>query len=240
MTMFRLAGVLLVMAPAAAVRAQSPAPPPAAETPPEVNIGRARGPLTLDGRLDEADWQAAGVIGSLTQANPHPGEPTRFPTEVRLLRDDDNLYVGITCGEPEPGKIAIHTLQRDGDLGGDDQLTLVFDTFGDGRTGFFFRINAAGTRKDGLISQGGDVNFDWDGVWDAKTRIDGGSWTAEFRFPAQTLRFKPGLDRWGLNVERQVAREQLLLRWAGISLNAYVTNLKWTGHLNGVDGLLQG
>jgi len=135
-----------------------------------VAAGRKAGEIRLDGVLDEEAWRQAGVIPDLVQQSPRPGEPTPYHTEIRFLVDDEALYLGITCLDPEPGQIVVHTLQRDGDFSGDDSFAVVLDTFGDRRNGYLFRINAAGARQDGLISGTPDVSLAWDGVWDARTR----------------------------------------------------------------------
>jgi hypothetical protein len=80
-----------------------------------------------------------------------PGQPTPYKTEVRILTSNDALYFGIVCHDPKPQAIAIHTQRRDGDQSGDDSVAVVLDTYGDRRTGYFFQINAAGARVDGLI-----------------------------------------------------------------------------------------
>jgi hypothetical protein len=49
------------------------------------------------------------------------------------------------CEDPEPARIAIHTMARDGRVVGDDSVAIVLDTYGDRRTGYFFRSNAAGS-----------------------------------------------------------------------------------------------
>ncbi len=207
---------------------------------PKVTAGRLKGRIRLDGVLDEPAWREAGVIEDLTQQEPHPGEPTPFHTKVMILVDDANLYIGFLCHDPDPRRIAVHTLQRDARLWGDDTVGLVLDTFGEQRRGYFFRINAAGAREDGLISSHGRPSTDWDGVWNAKTRRNQDGWTAEIRIPAQTLHFTPGRDTWGFNVERRVAREHLTLRWSGISLDATSWDLRRAGLLEGVGRLHQG
>ncbi len=209
-------------------------------SPKEVTAGHVKGRIKLDGVLDEPAWREAGIIDNLTQQEPHPGEPTPFHTEVRILVDEGNLYVGFICTDPEPRKIAVHTLQRDADMQGDDTVGMVLDTFGDRRRGYFFRINAAGARQDGLISDRGRPSADWDGIWDARTRRTREGWTAEIRIPAQTLHFTAGHDRWGFNVERQVARNQLTLRWKGITFDSKAYDLRRAGWLNGVGELHQG
>jgi len=180
------------------------------------------------------------VIPDLVQQSPAPGRPTPYQTRVRVLADRETLYIGIECTDPHPGEIAVHTLQRDADLSADDNLAVVLDTFGDGRTGYLFRINAASARQDGLISAAAGAAYDWDGVWDARTRRTAEGWTAEIAIPARTLRFRRGVDRWGFNVERYVARDRLTLRWAGTTLDAALADLARAGRLAGIGELRQG
>jgi len=136
------------------------------------------GPITLDGRLDEPEWQTAIPI-QLTQQNPRPGAPTQYQTEVRVLRHGDRLYFGFTCRDPEPSAIRVHTLQRDGDVTGDDTVSIVLEPYLDKKTGYFFQVNAAGARIDGLISSATTTSLDWDGVWDARTSRNEDGWSAE-------------------------------------------------------------
>ncbi len=160
-----LLAILLMPQPMDATQASPPVPP-------RVSIVRAEGTITIDGRLDEPDWQTAGLIPDLTQQSPVPGGPTPYHTEVRLLTDGATIYIGVRCFDPEPGRIATHTMLRDADLSSDDAVGFVFDTFGDHRTGYEFLVNAAGARFDGLIITPEEVSADWDGIWDAKARRD--------------------------------------------------------------------
>jgi len=172
----------LLLVPQAVKAAQ--APPPA---PPRISIMRAAGRITIDGILDEPDWQTAGLIQDLTQQSPVPGGPTPYHTEVRLLTDGATIYIGVRCVDPEPGRIATHTMLRDADLSSDDAVGLVLDTFGDHRTGYIFQVNAAGARFDGLIATAEDVSADWDGIWDAKVGRDASGW----------VKFRGGRDALG-------------------------------------------
>ena len=245
---------LAAAVPAAAVPAAA-APAPAAPTmaaptdpdrePARVAVGRAAvwpaaGAIRLDGRLDEPDWAAAGVISDLVQQSPTPGGPTPYRTEVRLLTDGGTLYIGVTCIDPDPAAIAIHTMQRDADMEGDDTVSLVFDTFGDRRTGYYFRLNAAAARYDGLIVDQETVSPDWDGIWDAAARVAAGGWTLEVAIPAPTLRFTPDAAAWGFNVERYVARDRTTLRWTGTTLDARLPDMRRAGSLEGIGDLRQG
>lgn len=219
------------MAPAAA-------PPVSAAV---ARAARADGPVKLDGRLDEAAWAAAAPIGSLTQTEPAEGAPPGDATEVRVLRDDDNLYFGIRCFDRDPGGIAATKMGRDGDLDGDDHVMVVLDTFGDRRNGFFFAANARGARAEGQISNNSEsLNFDWDGIWDAAARVDGEGWTAELAIPFKTLRFKKEMAAWGLNVQRYVARRQETDRWTAARRDVWISNLSEAGRLEGLSGARQG
>ncbi len=207
---------------------------------PGVTAGPLTGEIRLDGRPDEPAWKGAGVIPELTQQEPHPGEPTPYHTTVRILAGPKDLYIAFVCHDPDPSKIAIHTMLRDGNMYGDDTVSVVLDTFGDGRRGYSFEINAAGARKDGLISGPEDISYDWDGIWDAAVARSPEGWTAEIRIPAQTLRFRPGAPAWGFNVQRRVARDRTTLRWTGTTLDARLIDLRRAGSLEGVSEMKQG
>ncbi|HMC83635.1 MAG TPA: DUF5916 domain-containing protein, partial [Candidatus Polarisedimenticolia bacterium] len=196
--------------------------------------------IHLDGILDETSWVDAGLISDLVQQSPRPGEPTPYRTEVRLLTDEDHLYLGITCTDPEPERIAIHTMQRDGDFSGDDSLAFVIDPFGDRKNGYLFRINAVAARQDGLISGSLEPSLDWDGIWDARVARTASGWTAEIALPSRTLRFNPRLSAWGFNVERFVARDRTTLRWSGTTLDSSLADLRRAGSLEGLGELKQG
>lgn len=195
--------------------------------------------IQVDGSLDEPEWQRAARI-RLTQQEPHPGMPSRYPTEIYLLSNGSNLYIGASATDPEPGRVSVHALQRDATMEGDDTLSVVLDTFDDRRTAFLFRINAAGGRQDGLIDATGLLALDWDGIWDAAVTTTGGGWSAEIVVPARSLNFSPNRESWGFNVERHVPRDLLTLRWAGTSLDSRFTDLRRAGKLAGASRMEQG
>ena len=198
-------------------------------------------PIKLDGSISESAWQTAGTIADLGQQDPHPGEPTAYPTRVRFLRSGTRLYVAIEAFSPPHQSVSVHGYTPDSDLGADDTVTVVLDTFGDGRTGYLFRINAAGARQDGLITPGAsDVAYDWDGLWDAATSVNDVGWTAEIAIDLRALRFDPHATAWGLNVGRFIATPRITLRWQGNTADASLIDLRRAGKLTGVSDLPQG
>jgi hypothetical protein len=199
----------------------------------------ARDPITLDGRLDERDWATATAV-VLTQQSPAPLQPTPYDTIVRVLIDDNTLYVGFAGADPDPHRLMVQTKERDGEVVGDDTFAVVLDSHGDRRTGFYFRTNAAGARIDGLIATAGEPSLDWDGIWDVRTHRHTSGWSAEFAIPVQSLSFTPGLAAWGINFERFVARDQTTLRWSSPTLDSLLTDLSRAGLVSGTADLRQG
>jgi hypothetical protein len=67
----------------------------AAEDPRVATARRATGPIRLDGRLTEGDWDSTPPIGPLVQREPVEGRPPTESTDVHALFDEDSIYIGI-------------------------------------------------------------------------------------------------------------------------------------------------
>jgi hypothetical protein len=155
--------------------------------------GQPAGPLTvhsaatrtadtirIDGRLDEAGWQATTPLSRFVQREPIEGGEPSEETEIRVLFTETALYIGAVCHDRSPREIIATQLSRDADLDVDDRLTIVLDPFFDHRNGFFFQVNAAGARADGQVSNNAEsLSRDWDGIWNAAARITDDGWIAE-------------------------------------------------------------
>lgn len=209
--------------------------------PPEGSASSAAGEIRLDGRLDEAAWAAAVPIGELTQVLPDEGGSPSERTEIRVLVDKDALYFGVACFDRSPEGIIATELTRDADLDVDDSISVVLDPFFDHRNGFFFKINPNGARADGQISNSAEFpSLDWDGIWNAHARITDEGWTAEIEIPWKSLRFKPGQEVWGLNVQRVIKRRNETVRWSGARRDIWISNLAEAGRLQGIPDVRQG
>jgi hypothetical protein len=93
------------------------------------------------------------------------------------------------------GLLRATQLRRDADLGSDDNITLLIDSFHDRRSGFLFRTNPNGAMWDAQLVGTEDTDDNWNGIWTVATSRDEGGWTAEFRIPFRTLRFEKGAAR---------------------------------------------
>lgn len=63
------------------------------KTLPRTIVRRRTSPIAVDGKLDEPAWNDAEVL-SLSDSMGRTGSP-RFPTKLRILYDEANLYVGF-------------------------------------------------------------------------------------------------------------------------------------------------
>ncbi|MBM7114475.1 carbohydrate binding family 9 domain-containing protein [Archangium primigenium] len=169
---------------------------------------RARGELVTDGRLDEPAWAEAPVLSAFTQSFPVPGAAPSEKTEVRLLYDDANLYVGITAFDSQPEAIHQGLGRRDA-IPASDVVRVMIDSLRDRTTGYVFSINAGGTLEDGRLTDDLTLSTDWDGMWEGSAVVTNVGWTAEMRLPLRMLRFPTASEqRWGFHVRREIARTQ--------------------------------
>ena len=197
-------------------------------------------PPVIDGQLDDPCWRAALPLTSFTQVLPVEGAPPTERTEVRFVYDHDNLYIAVRCFDHEPGKIIVRQMQRDSVAESDDQVKIAFDTFARQRDGYFFAVNPAGARTEGLIEDFAVENPLWDTIWQARGRVDAEGWTAEIAIPFKSLSFDPQRDTWGCNIERIIRRKQETVRWTAVSRAEPMTTLADFGELRGLHDLHQG
>ncbi len=173
---------------------------------PPVRAVRLTEPVTIDGVLSEAVWRNGEGVSGFRQRDPHEGAAASQPTEVRIAYDDDALYVGARCFDANPESLLVRLSRRDVSVPA-DRFSCYLDPYHDKRSGYYFLVNAAGTLFDGTLSNDGWEDGSWDGVWQAKTRVDSLGWTLEMRIPFSQLRFRPAAQQvWGVNFRRVIQR----------------------------------
>lgn len=169
---------------------------------------RVRGALSIDGRLNDPAWSGATMVASLTQRVPQEGAPPTQRTEIRLLYDDNALYIGVRLYDSAPDSVKALLARRDRMVSA-DRFLIFLDPYHDRRSGFYFGINAAGTLYDGTLYNDEWQDSTWDGVWEGRAVRDSLGWTAEFRIPYSQLRFeRRETYRWGINFKREIARRK--------------------------------
>lgn len=195
--------LVLGAAPAGAARAPRPEPTPA----PAIEAVRAPAPVTVDGRLDDEAWASVPPFTNFTQRDPEEGQPATERTELRLLYDDDALYVGARLYDAEPGRIVKRLSRRD-ESAEADRFSIYLDPRRDRLTGARFEVSAAGVQNDEIIYNDSWLDDSWDAVWLSAVSHDQHGWSVEMRIPFSELRFLPGdCQTWGVNASRVIQRK---------------------------------
>ncbi len=181
---------------------------------------RGDAPITLDGRLNEAPWQAAAVGAGFTERTPAPGATPPADSAVRVLYDDAALYVGVELGLL-PGEVprALELTRDASRIWSDDAVTVKLDVLLDRRTTLGFVVNPAGARIDYIALDNGRVfRREFDAVWAVATRVEADRWVAEFRLPytALGLTRRPGERVLGFNVTRDHNGRAATDDWAAL------------------------
>ncbi|HEY2895572.1 MAG TPA: DUF5916 domain-containing protein, partial [Gemmatimonadaceae bacterium] len=177
---------------------------------PIARAARRVGNIEIDGSLDDSAWRAATPITALRQYQPTEGAPASVPTEIRLLYDDEAIYIGARMFEPggaqgvrAPLARRDQLLDANGNNGSfnsltTDKLVVMLDPYHNHRDEALFEVNPAGVRGDQLNGDQG-----WDPIWTAATKIDSKGWTAEMRIPYSQLRFsRDSVQLWGMQIWR--------------------------------------
>jgi hypothetical protein len=169
-----------------------------------VRAVRLGAPLRLDGRLDEAVYREIRPASDFIQTDPLDGAPATEKTELWILFDEENVYVGARMGESQPERMIVTDMRRDGAnvFQGSETFSFIFDTFYDRRNAVGFIINPIGGRADGQITNE-RWNRDWNTIWDFGIARFDREWTVEMAIPFKSLRYRPGPNQiWGFNARR--------------------------------------
>ena len=196
--------------------------------------------INLDGALEEPAWNRAPKIGDLVQREPRTGENPSEKTEVTLLHDGNNLYIGVICYDSEPHRVIGTQMARDASLNSDDRISIVLDTYRDQRNAFYFSTNPAGALVDGLVFANGQSNNEWDAIWTVRTRRTEEGWSAEFAIPFKSLSFSAGRTIWGFNFSRNIHRKLEESRWSGARLETEFFQVSEAGEIVIAENLTQG
>ncbi|GAB5534893.1 MAG: hypothetical protein Rubg2KO_11420 [Rubricoccaceae bacterium] len=172
------------------------------------------GAIRLDGVLDEPAWASAELATDFVQFRPESGAPATETTVGRVLIGPSALYIGMRMEDRQPEAIDTRLARRDEGVSS-DQAAIVIDSYGDRRTGFFFRVSPGGVKMDILFYDDNEADRSWDAVWDVETTQDESGWTAEFRIPLSQLRYAGGTGphAWGFQLARIHFRTNELSYW---------------------------
>lgn len=153
---------------------------------------------SIDGVLDEHCWQQGVWDGGFKQREPLEAAEPSDQTEIKLLYDNDAIYVAIRSFVKDVENRDKQIGRRDSFAG--DMVGFALDSYYDRRTAFEFDVTGGGSKMDALIhADGFDMN--WNAVWDVAVGEEENAWIAEFRIPFSQLRFPKNVNNrvWGLH-----------------------------------------
>lgn len=192
----------------------------------------------IDGLLNDAAWSDGEWMSRFTQREPDEMAPPTQKTDVKILFDDEALYIGAKMHDTAPDSIDVRLVRRDNDIE-TDFIAIYLDPYHDHRSGYYFGINSAGTLLDGTRYNDTWADASWDGVWEGASNLLPDGWSAEFRLPFSQLRFaKHNPMIWGVNFKRWIGRRNEVDQLSVVpkNENAFVSRF-W--HLEGLTDIKQ-
>lgn len=189
----------------------------------------------IDGKLDDDCWKTGTWAGDYTQFIPHEGAKPTYPTQLKVLYDDKNLYVAFRAFDGEPDKILRRAGVRDEIVG--DVVGITLDSYRDYRTGFEFSITAWGQKIDLVLFNPMNWDFNWNAVWKGKVGLEDSAWVAELEVPLSQLRYSNKDEQvWGMHTWRWIDRLQEESNWEKQSKTGPGMLYNF-GELKGIKGL---
>ena len=252
MNRLRIVALLLSLAATTAQAQESAAPAgvggrrypidPETAPRPTTRATRTDRAIEIDGRIDEDAWNAAEPLTDFVQQLPSTGALTLYPTVVRVLYDNEHLYISAVCIQRKKD-IIVAGLERDFNSGNSDIFGLTLDTFLDRRNSFMFLVNPGGAvRDEQTFNDSRNIVEAWEGVIRAKTVVTDTAWYAEIAIPFTTLRFAKSStpQDWGINFIRRVRLVNETSYWAPLDRQYRIHRMSKAGTITGLEGLTPG
>ncbi len=212
-----------------------------------VTIPRIEVAVEVDGELNEPAWQQAARLTGFRQFQPVDGRPAQLETEVLVWYAPDAIIFGVKAHD-DPSSVRVTVSDRD-NLGTNDRVTILLDTFRDQRRAFLFGVNALGNQEDGVRSEGtgnagsliaGNIDLSPDYVFQSKGRLTEFGYQVEIRIPFKSLRFPDGQEQsWNLQIIRNTQRTGYEDTWTDVR-RANASFLAQSGTITGLYQLERG
>lgn len=196
-----------------------------------LNASRTNEKIIIDGFAQEEAWRNAEVATGFIERNPTEGNPPQQKTEVKILYDDNAIYVLGYCYDKSPDSILTQLGERDDELNA-DLFTVSFDTYNKLLDAFVFSVSASGVQSDSRISDGS-----FNAVWESAVQIVDDGWIVEMEIPYYAIRFPKGdKQTWRVQFEREIRRTRQEVQWSLVPKNVE-TEINFWGVLKGLDDI---
>ena len=196
------------------------------------------GNIIIDGKIDEKIWETVPEATNFIMFDPDNGKPIpeEKKTDVKVLYDNDAIYIAAFLYDNEPNKILKEITKRD-EFGTSDIFGVFINGFNDGQQDFDFFVNAADGQSDCISTNTNGEDYSWDAVWKSKAVITDKGWTVEMRIPYAALRFSGEKKQtWGLNFFREIKRDRQVYTWNRLDTKIG-TFTQQSGNLEGIENI---
>jgi len=194
--------------------------------------------LTIDGKFDEPVWQSAPIATDFVMFRPDNGKaiPENKRTEVKIVYDNDAIYVAALLYDDQPDKILKEITKRDV-FGASDLFGIFINGYNDGQQNFQFIVSASDGQADSVTTDTTGDDYSWDAIWKSKAIITEFGWAVEMRIPYAALRFSgESKQTWGLNFWREIQRDRQQYSWNFID-SKIGTFTQQNGTLEGIENI---
>ncbi|QKJ62579.1 DUF5916 domain-containing protein [Flavobacterium sp. M31R6] len=193
--------------------------------------------ISIDGKITEDAWNSAEIASDFVMYQPDNGKPIseNKKTEVKVVYDNDAIYIAATLYDENPSKIKKEITNRDS-FGVTDYFSVFINGFNDGQQDFRFYVTAAGVQLDCIATED-YKDFSWDAIWDSKAVITDKGWVVEMKIPYAAIRFSnSNKQTWGVNFLRNIQRDVQVYSWNRIDTKIGA-ELTQNGLLEGIENI---
>ena len=198
-------------------------------------ITKAKGPVKIDGILDEEDWKTSAVATNFFLNYPLDSLPPTFQSEVRLTFDDDFFLVSFVCYDDSKPNV-VQSLRRDIEWALNDNMGMYLDPYNDFTNGFYFTITPYGVQSEGVISSGGSdrensYNNSWDNKWYSSVKRSSDRWVAELAIPFKSFRYNQNEKEWNVTFVRQDLKRNERSSWVATPIQFIAASFAYSGKI---------
>ena len=176
----------------------------------DFDVPRVNSSPTIDGNVEMQEWQAATRVLLDIETSPGENIPSTITAEALLMEDGETLFVAFIAPDPDPTQIRSFYRDRD-QIGQDDRVGIVLDTFNDQRRAFEFLVNPLGIQFDAIFDDITNSEDDsWNGLWESAGSIGATGYSVEMAIPLKQLRFQRSTENqiWGISLVRHYPRDR--------------------------------
>ncbi len=203
------------------------------ESPAIFKVTKANNPITVDGKLEAVEWGLAATIEGLVQQNPYQGQFASQDTKIKLLYNEQYLYVAAICYQPKD-LIRVQNFRRDFDFNLNDLFGVALDGYKDKRNATIFQTTPYGNMCDLQVQDGSVFNIEWDALWQVRTSIQDDHWVAEIAIPWKVLRYPEGTTEFGVIFSRNIRSNNEVASLPAVPRVFTVYRMAYEGILRGI------